>query len=343
MSVTIKMIADRAGVSTGTVNRALNGKDRIKEQTRQKILKIADEMGYQANTAAKALGTKRKPIRIGAIIFPQNFYGHEDIFSLIYAGLQQAAEKYTAYGMQTTIMQMKSYTAEEQLQAIDTLKQQGISALIISVVDDQAVVRQLHALQEEGMLVIAVNVDLQNTERFCFIGQNLCQSGRTAAHLLYQMNHTLMEAAILGGIPQARSAEDRMYGFKQYFQENLPGVPVYQKHQEICYPEDIYLQAGKLLDEHAELNCFCVTTFSPRGLVRALRERNRQAYIVGFDDTRENIQLLKNGEINFLIAQQPERQGTMSMDILFDYFFNKIRPERNNIYTKIEILSRENL
>ena len=57
MAVTIQQIADLAGVSRGTVDRALNNRGRIRPEVAEKIKEIAKELGYQPNMAAKALST----------------------------------------------------------------------------------------------------------------------------------------------------------------------------------------------------------------------------------------------------------------------------------------------
>jgi DNA-binding LacI/PurR family transcriptional regulator len=62
MIVTIKDIAERAGVSTTTVSRILNGRESgvpIREETRQKVLSIATELGYRPNIMARALRGSR--------------------------------------------------------------------------------------------------------------------------------------------------------------------------------------------------------------------------------------------------------------------------------------------
>ena len=46
MAVTIQQIAERAGVSRGTVDRALNHRGRINPEVAEKICRLADEMGY---------------------------------------------------------------------------------------------------------------------------------------------------------------------------------------------------------------------------------------------------------------------------------------------------------
>ena len=57
--VSMKDIALRCGVSMGTVSKALNGRHDVGEETRQQILEVAKEMGYTANSAARALKTSR--------------------------------------------------------------------------------------------------------------------------------------------------------------------------------------------------------------------------------------------------------------------------------------------
>ncbi len=56
---TIKDIAERAGVSKGAVSYALNGRPGVSDETRDRILAIADELGWYPNRAARALSASR--------------------------------------------------------------------------------------------------------------------------------------------------------------------------------------------------------------------------------------------------------------------------------------------
>lgn len=62
MSVTIKDIAERAGVSFSTVSKALRNSPLVQEKTKAKILAIAEEMGYRPNIAARSLVSKRSGV-----------------------------------------------------------------------------------------------------------------------------------------------------------------------------------------------------------------------------------------------------------------------------------------
>lgn len=69
MTVTLKDIAEKANLSTTTVSRILNGRESglpIREETRQKVLAIAAELGYRPNFMARALRGSRSSL-IGVI------------------------------------------------------------------------------------------------------------------------------------------------------------------------------------------------------------------------------------------------------------------------------------
>ena len=57
-SVSIKTVAARAGVSFQTASKVLNGKGSVSEQTRQRILEAASQLGYVPNAVARGLVTR---------------------------------------------------------------------------------------------------------------------------------------------------------------------------------------------------------------------------------------------------------------------------------------------
>src|SRR5574342_78739 len=68
VAVTLVEIAQAAGVSVSTVSRALsNGKYPLKQETRQSILKLAEEMGYKPNLVARSLQCSRSHL-VGVIV-----------------------------------------------------------------------------------------------------------------------------------------------------------------------------------------------------------------------------------------------------------------------------------
>jgi DNA-binding LacI/PurR family transcriptional regulator len=85
---TIGDIAERAGVSKGAVSYALNGQPGVSELTRQRILTIAEQIGWQPNRAARALSGARADA-VGLIIArPARVLGLEHFFMAFISGLE---------------------------------------------------------------------------------------------------------------------------------------------------------------------------------------------------------------------------------------------------------------
>ena len=81
-------IANRAGVTKGAVSFALNGRPGVSEPTRQRILAIADELGWQPNSAAVALSDGRAGAFGLVVDRPARTLGLEPFFMQLVSGIQ---------------------------------------------------------------------------------------------------------------------------------------------------------------------------------------------------------------------------------------------------------------
>lgn len=85
---TIADIAKRAGVSKGAVSYALNGRPGVSAGTRQRILAIAEEVGWQPNSAARALSGAMSHVVGLALCRPARVLGIEPFFMELISGLE---------------------------------------------------------------------------------------------------------------------------------------------------------------------------------------------------------------------------------------------------------------
>jgi DNA-binding LacI/PurR family transcriptional regulator len=86
--VTIRDIAERAGVSKGAVSYALNGRPGVSEDTRERILAIARELGWYPNRAARALSAARADACGLVLARPAHVIGLEPFFMEFIAGVE---------------------------------------------------------------------------------------------------------------------------------------------------------------------------------------------------------------------------------------------------------------
>ena len=126
----MKDIARRCGVSTATVSKALNGQPDIGEETRERILRAADMMGYMANASARALKTKRS-YNIG-VLFVDPMHGglaHE-FFSTMLDGIRREAEK---HGYDITFI--NSNVGQRQTSYLQHCRYRGLDGVVIATAD----------------------------------------------------------------------------------------------------------------------------------------------------------------------------------------------------------------
>lgn len=107
--VTIRDIAKRAGVSKGAVSYALNGRPGVSEDTRARILAIAQELSWYPNRAARALSAARADACGLVLARPANILALEPFFMEFIAGVES---ELSAHSMALTI-QLVQNTDEE--------------------------------------------------------------------------------------------------------------------------------------------------------------------------------------------------------------------------------------
>ncbi|WP_037633809.1 LacI family DNA-binding transcriptional regulator, partial [Streptomyces noursei] len=86
---TIKDIARRAGVSESAVSFALNDRPGVSADTRARIRRVADELGWQANSAARALSGERAGCLGLVLARPARTLGVESFFLQLVSGIQE--------------------------------------------------------------------------------------------------------------------------------------------------------------------------------------------------------------------------------------------------------------
>lgn len=91
--LTIADVAKRAGVSTGLVSFALNGRPGVSQETRERILAVAAEMGWQPSMRARALSTSRS-LAYGLVINRDpTVLGSDSFYPPFIAGIERAISR----------------------------------------------------------------------------------------------------------------------------------------------------------------------------------------------------------------------------------------------------------
>ena len=128
MRTTIKMIAERAGVSIGTVDRVLHDRPYVKAEVRERVLRVMEELDYHPNRMASALATSGTPRKL-ALVQPEWEEGF--VRDEMDAGAARFLEKYRDYNVSLDIRNYPSGDEAECLRLLNEAVENGAQAVAL--------------------------------------------------------------------------------------------------------------------------------------------------------------------------------------------------------------------
>lgn len=336
MGVTIRQIAEAAGVSRGTVDRALNNRGRIRPEVAERIRRIAKEMGYRPNQLGRALSMSKNNIKIGVILQSAETPFMKEVLK----GVEEAREEVDSLGGTVLVCKIPHISQSDTLSAMEYMREEGVSAIAMVPMDEKEVKERINLFVEEYHIpVLTFNSDVKDTRRLCFVGQNAFQCGRAAAGLMGELTGGKGQVAVISGYRANTSLSDRVLGFQTEIGKKYPGVQVLGP--EYCYEENpkARLITEELLKTYPDLKGIYLTSHGEEGVCTALKNCGKAGKIkmIANDFMGKNYQLLKEGSIHFLIGQDARIQGYEPVMILFRLLFRGEEPERELQYTEIYI------
>jgi LacI family transcriptional regulator len=315
----IHKIAELAGVSIGTVDRALHGRQGISEATRKKILAIAKRLSYKPHPAARALSIGRANIRIG-ICIPEEIHFYYDQMR---AGIKDEAARAASLGIDLVHRPTPSL-GENEKEKIAELLDEKVNAIIITPGDPKIVTPLVNKAEKEGIKVVFTTTDAPQSHRSSMVGVDPGLSGKLAAELAAKFLPPESQAAVITGMLSTEEHRAKAEGFRTAFESDCPGgrlVAVLEAHES---EEESYRKTRTLIDERPALRGIYVSTVNCMPVVRAVQERKRAGKIrlITTDLFREMIPHLQHGTISASIYQDPYQQGQTAVRLLVDYLAN---------------------
>jgi len=341
MRVTIKKIAEMANVSRGTVDRVLNNKPGVKDETRKRVKEIAEALGYKPNIVAKTLVNLKKTITLGVIIAPD----HNPFVNEIKRGISVASQELYDYGVKIDMQTMKSLDAEEQIGILRRLLKSGVSGISMVPIEDDTVRDYINKIIAKGIPVVTFNSDIKCTQRMCFVGQDHIIGGRVAGGLMCKLLNGKGKVAIITSSASLLCHRQRIQGFVDKINEEKAEIEIIKIVENQDMDAVAFQHALSLCETVPDIKGIYLTGGGADGLGKAIKMLGLQGKIkiVSHDFVPGTIELIKEKVIDFTIGQDPYRQGYLPLRILFDYLISGKVPAEDFIKTNIDIRTDENI
>lgn len=275
MRITMKKIAELAGVSVSTVSFIINNKDKhISQATRDRVNQVIAEHDYRPNMLAKGLMTN-KSNTIGLLL--------PDITNPFYAQIAKGVED-VANEHGYTIFLCNSYNnTEKEMEYIKIMQERHVDGIILSQIND-ANSEALDYLTNSDMTYVFLDRYVGVEEKHAVFVDNKLGGCLAAEHLL-SLGHT--KIGCISSVYKAQNVDERILGFLQMLEKNDITIP-----QNQMLSADLTVEGGKSAARKL-LNCgvtaiFCCNDLMAIGVYEFARENcikiPEQLSVIGYDD-----------------------------------------------------------
>ncbi|MGB8817770.1 MAG: LacI family DNA-binding transcriptional regulator [Rhizobiaceae bacterium] len=265
---TISDLAAASGVSVATVDRVLNGRHPVREETTRRVYEAATSIGYHA------AGLIRQRI-------------HADLPLVKFGILLQKPETefYKAFGaaIEKAIRESKSVRGVCVLDYVSDLAPNvvaaklremapRVNAIAMVAVDHPNITAAVSELRDKGMPVFALLSEFATGIRTGYIGVDNRKVGRTAAWTIAKAAKGPGKVAVFVGSHRFLGHDMREIGFRTYFREHAPDFHVLDTLVNLDDRRFTHQNILELMARHKDLAGFYVAGGGMEGAVDALRE-----------------------------------------------------------------------
>lgn len=272
--ITIKDIASALNISPSTVSRALKDHPDISQETKDKVVKYAQEMGYQPNSIALSLKSRRSHV-IGLVV-PEIVH---HFFSSVISGIDEVASK-AGYNV---IISQSNESFEREIHNTRTLLGSRVDGMLISRTKETTDYDHFKHINAAGVPMVFFDRTCQGIN-----ADNVIIDDKRAAYdaTKYLINTGCKDILHLKGPESLTISHQRLSGYRHALGDN-----------GIAFREDRVIEADnfekgldavkKLIDEgNVPQAVFAVNDLTALGAISALKEAGikvpEQVSVVGF-------------------------------------------------------------
>jgi LacI family transcriptional regulator len=314
--VGVHRLAEQANVSIGTVDRALHGRPGINEKTRERVLRIAQELGYEPNLAARALSRSRTHIRIGVCVPREIHFFYDQLWE----GIYDEVKRYRDYGIDFIFRPVPELGKGEtpELRKILASRVQGV---ILTPGCPAEITPIIDRAEAQGVRVVCVSTDAPSSKRSSIVCVEPRLNGLLAGELMAKFVPANSKVAVMTGMLRTENHSRKTEGFSHSFAQYCGGgqvVEVIEAHED---PGESFRKTSALLARVPDLSGIYVNTVNCLPVCKALEARNRtrSVKLITTDLFQEMVPYFEKQTICASIYQRPYQQGRSAVSTIVEH------------------------
>lgn len=274
MKVSMKDVAQKAGVSTATVSHVINKTRFVRVETKKKVLDAMKELNYYLNSAARSLRSRKSNV-VGLLVPDiSNFF-----FTSIARGVENTLKKH-GYNL---ILSNSNEDLKSEIEQIKIYNTQLVDGLIMAPVSGDHVF--LNELLNRDYPVVFIDRKPKGYQGDCVVGSNI-KGAYDAIRMLIKKGHS--KIGIITGLPGLTTTDERLIGYKKALVDHKLKID-----ENLIKVGDSQFKGGyestKELLKYTNITALFVTNnLMTVGAIKYLKEKRvaipGDIAIIGFDD-----------------------------------------------------------
>ncbi|MGI6077545.1 MAG: substrate-binding domain-containing protein [Fastidiosipilaceae bacterium] len=315
MRVTIKMIAEKSGVSRGTVDRVIHNRPSVKPEIRERVQAVIEELNYQPNMTARALAKSNVTKTIGVLIANTK----EGIFEdEVKRGLDDAQTVVTENGTHLDVRFIEGENTDLIRQHLVEFMNSPIDGLIIYGKNSAELIGWVNRFVDRQIPVVTINTDLPESNRDCYIGEDQYRCGAIASDLMHKFCRNEADILVILGSYKYTGHTARTQGFIDSITKK--GFSKQKLHVRECHNnyEETYQCVTEFLKKNSGWQGIYMANESVVACAEAVKTLNRQddTLIVFHDRSDVNDQFMRDGILDYCIDQNLYDQAYTAVEVL---------------------------
>ncbi len=341
--IKIKDIAEKAGVSAGTVDRVLHNRGNVSEETKKRVKSIIAEINYTPNLYASALASK-KTFVFRAVI---PAYSSGEYWEMIEQGIRKGAQELIDFKVSIHVHYYDQYNQESFCRTLEEAISYKPDGMLLAPSVKPLTLQYTGQLEKKGIPYVFIDSRVEEAHPLAYFGQDSLRSGYLGAKLLLSQKKECCDVAVFSffhpGQVAANQISLRMEGFNSYIREKEIDCRQHRATLAVNDEKKNELEMKRLFFENPKIEAAII--FSSRSYIVAefLKNNNlNHIAMIGYDLLEKNVHYLKNNTISYLLAQRPEEQAYKGIKALSDHLIFKKQVSSVH-YAPIDILTQENI
>lgn len=343
MKVTIKEIAEMAGVHRSTVDKVLHHRIGVSDEVRRRVQRIINESGYTPNPVGRALQKQGDSFQIATVLV------NVDALPYLKKGIEKQLAERAEFDVHMNYYITNFQDIEEQAKIISKLVEDKVDGIILSPINAEPVRQAVDQAVEAGIPVFTTNSDIEHSRRTCYIGQDAVRAASVAGRLIGEFLGGQGRIAI---VTSSIDSENNNYyvrvretEFIAFLKREYPAIKIAARIESMEDPKVTFQKTHTLLQKESLLDAIYITCGGVAEVGHAVKQagREKQIRILSYEDYPEILQLMREGVVDCTLGSDIEAQGYLPAQFLLDYLIYGKMPETDVRHTDIKILVKESI